>query len=170
MYKKGLVRLLNVFIVFAILFLVYMIVYPNYMNIQRENKIADVKSNMYLLRMAVENYAAFNYGKYPLSYREFRKYVNEGTLPKNPYTLVQMTDDEVIDHVYNDPVAYEEDSPDGENGKLRGEAGTIYYAVYPSPGDSTFVIHYALVGLDEKGEPILFVDPGQKKHVFLLHD
>lgn len=164
------VRLLNVFIVFAVLFLVYMIVYPNYRSIQRENKIADVKSNMYHLRMAIENYAAFNFGKYPLEYQEFKKYVNDGNLPKNPYTLVQMSDDEIINHVYNDPVAYEDDSPDGTNGKLSGAPGAIYYATYRSPGDSTFVIHYALVGLDEKGAPIVFVDPGQKKHVFLLND
>jgi Tfp pilus assembly protein PilE len=169
-YKKGLVRLLNVIIVLAVLFLVYMIVYPNYRNIQRENKIADVKSNMYFLRMAIENYAAFNFGKYPLAYREFKKYMNNGNLPNNPYTLVQMTDDEIIDHIYNDPVGFEDDSPDGVNGKLSGEPGAIYYAVYRSPGDSTFVIHYALIGMDEKGEPILYVDPGQKKHIFLLND
>jgi Tfp pilus assembly protein PilE len=169
-YKKGLVRLLNVFIFLAVLFLVYMIVYPNYRNIQRENKIADVKSNMYFLRMGIENYAAFNFGKYPLTYRDFKKYLNDENLSKNPYTLVQMTDDEIIDRVYNDPVAYEDDTPDGENGTLSGEPGSIYYATYRSPGDSTFVIHYALVGMDEKGEPIMFVDPGQKKHVFLLND
>jgi Tfp pilus assembly protein PilE len=169
-YKKGLVRLLNVFIVLAVLFLVYMIVYPNYKSIQRENKIADVKSNMYFLRMAIENYAAFNVGRYPLTYREFKKYLNGGDLPDNPYTLVQMTDDEIIDHVYNDPVAYEDDSPDGENGRLTGEPGAIYFATYRSPGDSTFVIHYTLIGMDENGKPILFIDPGQKKHVFLLHD
>ncbi len=170
MYKKGLVRLLNVFIVLAVLFLVYMIVYPNYRSIQRGNKIADVKSNMYFLRMAIENYAAFNFGKYPPTYRQFKMYVNDKNLPSNPYTLVQMTDDEIINHIYNDPIAYEDDSPDGENGKLRGEPGAIYYATYRSLGDSTFVIHYTLIGMDEAGEPILFIDPGQKKHVFLLND
>ncbi len=170
MYKKGLVRFLNVLIIFALLFLVYMIVYPKYMNIQRDNKIADVKSNMYFLRMGIENSAAFHSGKYPLNYREFRKYVNDGNLPENPYTLTQMTDDEIIDHVYNDPVGFEDDSPDGVNGKLSGDPGTIYYATYRSPGDSTFVIHYALIGMDETGKPIMYKDPGQKDHIFLLKD
>lgn len=170
MYKKGLVRLLNVFIVLALLFLVYMIVYPKYMNIQRENRIADVKSNMYFLRMAIENYAAFNDGRYPLNYRQFKKYANDGNLPDNPYTLSQMTDDEIIDHIYDDPVGFEDDSPDGVNGKLRGEPGVIYYATYRSPGDSTFVIHYALIGMNGKGKPITYKDPGQKDHIFLLKD
>jgi hypothetical protein len=147
-----------------------MIVYPNYRDIQRENKVADVKSNMYFLRMAIENYAAFNYGKYPLSYREFKPYLYNGNLPVNPYTLMQMTDDEIIDRVYDDPIAYEDDSPDGPNGVLRGAAGLVYYSTYRSPGDSTFVIHYALVGLNADGEPVKFIDPGQKKHVFLLKD
>ncbi|TET18115.1 MAG: hypothetical protein E3J78_06845 [Candidatus Cloacimonadota bacterium] len=170
MYKKGLVRLMNVLIFFALLFLIYMIVYPNYKTIRRENKIADVKTNMYQIRAAVENYAAFNEGKYPRTHKEFKKYINNGSLPANPYTLVQMTDDEIIDNVYSDPIAFEDDNPDGVNSFLKADPGTIFYSVYASPGDSTFIIHYALVGMDEKGQSIIFIDPGLKKHIYILHE
>jgi len=169
-YKKGLVRFLNVIIFFAIVLLMYMILYPNYKDIQKENKIADVKTNMYTLRAAVENFAAFNQGKYPHAFREFKKYVNNGMLPTNPYTLMAMTDDEIIGNIYIDPVAFEDDSPDGVNAKFKGEPGVIFYSVYRSPGDTTFIIHYSLVGINEEGKPITFTDPGQKKHIFIIHD
>ncbi|MCK4575854.1 hypothetical protein KAU34_05570 [candidate division WOR-3 bacterium] len=170
MYKKGLVRLLNVIIIIAIVFLIYMIVYPNYKTIQKENKIADMKTNIYIFTAAVENYAAFNNGKYPLNSGQFKKYVNDGTFPVNPFTLLSMTDDEIIDNVYEDPLGFEDDDPDGLNSKFRGEPGSIIYSVYRSFGDSTLVIHYAFVGLDSEGKPIFYVDTGQKKHIFILHD
>jgi len=169
-YKKGLVRFLNVIIVLAIILLVYMIVYPNCKDIQKGNKIEDVKTNMYILRVAVENYAAFNDGKYPLDLQSFRNFIDNGTLPKNPYTLISMTEDEIINHIYGDPVAYEDNTIDGSNALLKGEPGSILYAIYPSPGDSTFVVHYAFIGIAEDGKPITYVDPGQKKHIFLIHD
>lgn len=169
MYKKGLVRLLNIIIFIAVLFLIYMILYPNYKDIQRENKIVDVKTTMYTLKVAVENFAAFNEGRYPLKFSEFKKYVDNEALI-NPYTLVPMTEEEIVDHIYSDPVAFEDDEPDGINAKLKGEAGVIFYSTYRSPGDSTFVIHYCFVGISAKGEAISYLDPGQKKHIFILHD
>lgn len=170
MYKRGLVRLLNVIILIALLFLVYMIVYPQYKATQIGNKVEDVKTNIYTLKVAVENFAAFNEGRFPLAFRDFKEYVNNGMLPVNPYTLVPMTDDEIIDHIYNDPVAYEDDSPDGVNSKLRGDPGVIFYCTYRSPGDTTFVSHYTLIGINEQGKPIIYLDPAKKKHIFLLHD
>ncbi|OQX56158.1 MAG: hypothetical protein B5M53_02865 [Candidatus Cloacimonas sp. 4484_209] len=170
MYKKGLVRFLNVLIFFALLFLVYVIVYPSYKSIKRGNKVEDVKTNMYTLRVAVENFAAFNGGKLPLSFSECKNYVDNGMLPVNPYTLEPMTDDEIIDHRYADPVAYEDDKPDGVNSKLRGDPGSIFYCTYRSPGDSTLVTHYAFIGLNEEGKPIIYIDPGKRKHIFILHD
>lgn len=170
MYKKGLVKLLNVFIFLAVLFLLYMILYPSYKKIQRENEVADVKTNMYTLRTAVENFAAFNEGQYPLRFSEFKQYVDGGTLPMNPYTSVVMTDDEVIDHIYRDPIGFEDDTPDGVNSKFEDDPGVIYYSIYRSPGDSTYVIHYSFVGINEEGKPITYLDPGQKRHIFILHD
>lgn|GEM_PF-1084638 len=170
MYKKGLVRLLNVVIVLAIILLVSMIVYPNCKSIQKGNKIEDVKTNMYILRVAVENYAAFNDARYPLLLKNFRNFIDNGALPRNPYTQISMTEDEIVHHIYNDPVAYENNTIDGPNALLRGEPGSIFYALYPSPGDSTFVVHYTFIGIGEDGKAITYVDPGQKKHIFLIHD
>ncbi len=170
MYKKGLVRLLNVIIILAMILLVYMIVYPNYKSIAKGNKIEDVKTNMYRLQVAIENYAAFNNGRYPILLKDFREFIDKGSLPENPYTQVSMTDDEVIKHIYDDPVAYENKDIDGPNAELKGEPGSIFYAIYRSPGDSTFVVHYSIIGIAYDGKPIIYVDPGQKKHIFLLYE
>jgi hypothetical protein len=147
-----------------------MIVYPNYKTIQKENKLEDVKRNMYVIRAAVENYAAFNQGKFPLQFRQFEKYVDNGSLPVNPYTQMEMTEDEIVSNIYSDPIAYEDNKSDGMNSQFTGEPGSIIYSVYRSPGDTTFVIHYSLVGINGDKKPVLYVDPGQKKYIFLLHD
>lgn len=170
MYKKGLVGFLNFLIVIAVIFLVYMIVYPNYKKIQKENKIADVKTNMHTLRVAIENFAAFNGGKYPFGFRDYKQYIDGGILPVNPYSIMPMTDDEIINSIYTDPIAFEDNSIDGVNATFKGEPGAIFYNVYRSPGDTTFIIHYTLVGINKEGNPITYLDTGQKEYVFLLHD
>lgn len=147
-----------------------MIVYPNYKDIQKQNKIEDVKANMHLLKVAVENYAAFNAGKFPRKYDEFKKYLHDGELPANPYTLMVMTEDEIINNVYNDPTAFENDSIGGINSKMEGEPGEIIYSTYRSPGDSTFVIHYSIIGMNGEGEPVTYEDAGQNKHIYILND
>jgi Tfp pilus assembly protein PilE len=169
-YKKGLVRFLNVLIIIAMIYLVYMIVYPNYKDIQKQNKIEDVKANMHFLKVAVENFAAFNAGRLPSKFEEFKRYIHGEKFPVNPYTLMVMTEDEIINNVYKDPTAFEDDSISGINSKLEGDPGEIFYSTYRSPGDSTFVIHYSIIGMNGEGESITYEDAGQKRHIYILND
>ncbi|RKZ24581.1 hypothetical protein DRQ20_06815 [bacterium] len=162
-------RILDALIAIAFIYLIYMLVWPQYTSIKEKNLEAKVKANLYEIRCAVEQYAAYNNGYFPKSVDDFIPYLHEGKFPVNPYTGSPLTKDDIKTHQYIAPTDPKDDSPNGVNGKFRGEPGKIVYAFFIPPGD-TLPTAYGLVGFNKNGEPIFYIDPGKKKHIFVLHN
>lgn len=159
--------LLEILIVIAALYLLYLIVYPQYQRLEEQRKELATKLNMYAVRVAVEHYAAYNQGVFPDSVGQLSSYLDPGY--SNPYTEQPIDTSQIIHFSYQMRAQNKDNSPDGPNGRMRGEPGSIGYGIFVPIGDSV-VREYGIIGIVKDGSPLTIRDPAGKELVFVLHD
>lgn len=159
--------ILEILIGIAALCLLYIILYPQYRRIEATNKEMATKLNMYAVKVAVENYAAYKQGVFPDSVGEFSQYLEGGYV--NPCTKELIDSAQIMVFSYKNHGDNKDNSPESANRRMRGEPGKIGYGTFIPPGATT-VAEYGIIGFGEDGSPITILDPAGKKLVFLLHD
>jgi len=160
------VPVLEVLIGIATLSLLYVIIYPQYREIEEANREVATKLNMYGVKVAVENYAAYNRGVFPDSIGQFSKYLESGYV--NPYTQEPIDSSQIVLFSYEMHDDNKDNNPEGPNGRVRGEPGQIAYGTYVPLGDSV-VREYGIVGLVKDGSPLTVSDAAGKELIFVLH-
>ena len=158
---------LEILIGIAILTLLYVIIYPQYREIEEGNREIATKLNMYAVKVAVENYASYNRGAFPDSIEQFNKYLENGYI--NPYTQEPLDSSQIVLFSYEMHDDNKDNNPEGPNGRVRGQPGQIAYGTYIPLGDSV-VREYGIVALVKDGSPLTISDAAGKELVFVLHE
>lgn len=164
--KKGQLWMLNILIVIAACALVWVLGYPQYQESVRISKRYQVNVNMYTLRAAVENYAAYNEGKFPTQLEDFESFF---TYPINPYTNKTLNKANIQIFQYDVRGEAKERSPGSKNGRLRGAPGGLAYGYFIALGEE-YPTAYGIVGFDEDGKPLAEKLPSGEVELFLLND
>ncbi len=165
---------LEILIVVFIGLLVYLLGRPQYAAAKRGANDYGVYSNMYTLRAAVENYAAYNLGAFPVSASQIQEYLSIlGEKIKNPYTNEEIQFPDTIVSEEGDTIITEGDAiiftyefrdepkethENSKNGRMRGLPGGLAYGYYIPPGDSIAKV-YGIIGFDGDGKPIADRNP-----------
>ncbi len=167
-------KLWNVLIVVLAIALVYLLGRPQYIHSKKLAADYAVYSNMYTLKAAAENYAAYNEGAFPVSAEELKEYLSLlGEEIVNPYTketirfpvmefspegdtTIEKGDIEIF--VYEFREENREKHTDSKNGSLRGTPGGYAYGYYIPPGDSVAKA-YGIIGFNKNGEPLSDKNP-----------
>lgn len=158
---------LEILIGVAALYLLYIIISPQYHKSEEERKELATRLNMYVVRVAVENYAAYHRGVFPDSVAQLSDYLESGYL--NPYSQEPMGTSQIIRFSYEIRGDNKDNSREGRNGRVRGEPGKVAYGTYIPLGDSV-VREYGIIGIAHGGSPLTIPDPAGKELVFVLHD
>lgn len=164
----------EILMVILVVFLVYLLGKPQYMAAERTSNDYTVFSNMFTLRAAVENYAAYNAGAFPKSASQIEEYLSIlGEKIVNPYTKEEIRFPEITVTPQGDTAIIEGDvmifqyefreepkerSVDSRNGRLKGKPGGLAYGYFIPPGD-TVAGAYGIVGFDGDGKPIADKNP-----------
>jgi len=165
---------LEMLIVILVILLVYLLGRPQYTAAKRRTNDYTVYSNMYTLKATVENYAAYNFGAFPVSASQIQEYLSIlGEEIINPYTSEEIhfpdimvseegstiiTEGDVIIFTYEFRDEPKETHEDSKNGRMRGLAGGLAYGYYIPPGDSV-ARAYGIIGFDGDGKPIADRNP-----------
>jgi Tfp pilus assembly protein PilE len=165
---------LEILIVILVVLLVYLLGKPQYAAAERSANDYTVYSNMYTLKAAVENYAAYNTGAFPVSASQMQEYLSMlGKRITNPYTNEEIhfpniiispegdttvTEGDVIIFAYEFREEPKETNEDSKNGRMRGMPGGLAYGYYIPPGDSV-ARAYGIIGFDGDGRPIADRNP-----------
>jgi hypothetical protein len=157
---------LEFLIVVLIGILVWILGYPQYKEKEEINKRYRVMVNMYVLRAAIENYAAYNDGKFPKSAEEFKPYF---TPPPNPYSDKPINGEDVTIFQYSGGEEAKNNSPDSKNGRIRGTPGGLGYGYFVSPGDS-LVSAYGIIGIDKSGASLSEKLPSGRMQVLVIYE
>jgi Tfp pilus assembly protein PilE len=157
---------LELSIVILVGVLIYVLGYPQYKEMEEINKRYQVLVNMYTLRAAIENYAAYNEGKFPQKYEEFAKFFIP---PKNPYKGEVIEAQDIKIFKYNEKDEHKAQTLDSKNGRMRGEPGGLGYGYFISPTDTT-VVAYGIIGFDKNGQPLAEKLPSGKTKVYVLYE
>ncbi|MEA3431062.1 MAG: hypothetical protein U9R01_00050 [candidate division WOR-3 bacterium] len=160
---------LEILIVILVILLVYLLGKPQYTAAKRSTNDYTVYSNMYTLKAAVENYAAYNVGTFPTTTFQIQEYLSIlGKEIINPYTNEEIhfpeivispegdttvTEGDVIIFTYDFKEESKEINEDSKNGRMRGMSGGLAYGYYIPPGDSV-ARTYGIIGFDGNGNPI----------------
>lgn len=147
--------------------LVWLLAYPQYKEQEEINKRYRVMVNMYTLRAAVENYAAYNEGKFPKLPEEFKPFFTP--LPTNPYKNKLIDAENVVLFRYNTRDEPKESSPTSRNSRMCGDPGGLGYGYYIAAGD-TVPSAYGIIGFDEKGLPLAEKRPSGEVHIFVIYE
>jgi len=146
--------------------LIWLLGYPQYREKVTMSKLYHVKVNAYTLRAAIEKYAAYNEGNFPVKVEEFGEFF---TPLVNPYTNKPVTGSEIKVFQYDSRGESKEQSPTSENGRLRGAPGTLAYGVFIGPGDE-YPSAYGIVGFGQDNTPIAEKLPSGEVKLFVLHE
>ncbi len=160
--------------VILVVVLVYLLGRPQYRASERRSNDYTVYSNMYTLKAAVEYYAAYNKGTFPVSASQIKEYIS--ALDENiidPYTKeeirfpeITITQDGDTTITEGDVTLFEyefrdepkEKSVDSRNGRLKSDPGGLAYGYFIPPGDS-LARAYGIIGFDGDGKPIADRNP-----------
>jgi len=168
MRREVWVKILDVFIFIALVVLVYILGAPQYKIYKENTYSAMIKTNAYTVKAAIEHYIADNIGKYPKSVADFYHYVEEESGIKNPYTGKEILEDEIKIFKYDIPSDYKDDSETSSNAQQEGIPGSIGVGFFIPIGD-TVVVHYGVIGFMKNGKSLYYLDPGKKKHIYLIY-
>jgi len=165
---------LEILIVVLVILLVYLLGKPQYTAAKTRTNEYTVYSNMYTLKAAVENYAAYNVGAFPTIAFQMQEYLSIlGKEIINPYTNEEIhfpeivispegdttvTEGDVIIFTYDFKEEPKETNEDSKNGRMRGMSGGLAYGYYIPPGDSV-ARTYGIIGFDGNGNPIADRNP-----------
>ena len=168
MNKDTLVKILNLLIVIALVALVYILVQPQYVRYRNQTIEAQIKANAYIVQAAIEHYIADNFGVYPKTVDDFWKYVDEEGGIVNPLTGNEILKTEIHVFKYDVPQDYKDDSPGSVNSQQKGTPGSVGVGFFIPIGD-TLVKHYGVIGFNKSGNPLFYLDPAKKRHIFVLY-
>ena len=156
---------LEILIVILVGTLIWLLGNPQYKEKEKINKRYRVRVNMYTLRMAIENYAAYNEGKFPQSLQDFKEFYIP---PVNPYQKKSINPEDIILFQYSSKKGPENQSPNSENGKIHGPSGGLAYG-YFIPEEDTLSSAYGILGFDDKGVPLAEKFPSGETKIFVLN-
>ena len=168
MNKGTAVRILDVLIFIAIVLLIYILVQPQFVNYRNQTIEAQIKANAYTVKAAIEHYIADNMGVYPKGVDDFWHYVDEEGGIVNPLTGEEIIKTEIHIFKYDLPQDYKDDSPGGMNSQQKGTPGSIGVGFFIPIGD-TLVKHYGVIGFNKSGNPLFYLDPAKKRHIFVIY-
>ncbi len=157
---------LEILIVILVGTLIWLLGNPQYKAKEKINKRYLVRVNMYTLRMAIENYAAYNDGKFPKSLEDFKKFYIP---PVNPYQGKSIIPEDITLFQYTSKKGPENQSPNSENGKIHGSPGGLAYG-YFIPEEETLSSDYGILGFDDKGVPLAEKLPSGETEIFVLYE
>lgn len=156
---------LEAIILILAVILVGILAYPQYQERDKINKRYRVVVNMHTLQLAIENYAAFNLGKFPTTPEEFKKFF---TPPINPYQDKFITAEDVLIFQYDKEEEYKNQSSDSQNGRIHGEPGGLAYGYFIPEHDSIPSV-YGILGFDETGATLSEKLPSGATKVLVLY-
>ncbi|MCK4307552.1 hypothetical protein KAW50_04920, partial [candidate division WOR-3 bacterium] len=157
---------LEILIVVLVGALIWILGHPQYEEKDKINKRYQVRVNMYTLRKAVENYAAYNEGKFPNSPQDFKELY---TPPLNPYQKKSINQEDIVIFQYSSKEEPKNQSPDSQNGKIHGPPGGLAYGYFIAEED-TLPCAYGILGFDNKGVPLAEKLPSGETKIFVLYE
>ena len=173
----------EILIVILVVILVYLLGKPQFTAAERTSNDYTVYSNMYTLKAAVENYAAYNKGVFPISAYQIEEYLSIiGEKIVNPYTKKEIRFPEIMISSEGDTTIIESDvtiftyefrdepkekSEDSKNGRLKGIPGGLAYGYFIPPGDSVAKA-YGIIGFNGDGRPIADKNPAGRIELKIL--
>ena len=166
----------EVLIFFAAVGLLAVIIYPQYERNEMLLQEHKARANTYAVKVGIERYAAYNEGRYPVSFNEVLPYLEGGSpadtipgeLPINPYNGEPLGVEEIVTFNYAFPSENKDDTPHGTNGQQRYTPGALGYGTFMD--SDSIVVKYGLIVFNKDGEPLSTKDPSGKKHIFVLHN
>jgi Tfp pilus assembly protein PilE len=160
--------LLETSIVLSAIVLVWLLAYPQHKEGDRRAKRYEVMVNTYTLRAAIENYAAYNEGKFPMHHRDFKEFF---TPLSNPYQARKIEAEDITVFEYKSRDEAKEHSVTSRNGRMSGEPGGLAYGYFAHPDDSTAtVVAYGIIGFDDKGIPLAEKLPSGQTKLFVIYE
>lgn len=142
--RKGF-TLIELIIVVVLVGILASIAIPNYYTVMNKAKDASVRTNMYMLQSAVEEFAVRSNGGYPGSPSalttggdSLRSFCTQGLWPVNPYTKVREAPSSGVLGNAPSPLSagriyYYDDGSDA------GTASATHYAIYGASGRSALL-------------------------------
>lgn len=155
---------LEIAIFVSAVILVVLLGYPQYKEKAEISKRYQVIVSSYSLQAAVENYAAYNDGKFPSDLAEVEKFY---TPPANPYSNKPITLKDIQVFAYDLRSETNDSKGDSRNATLKGSPGGLAYGYFIAPADS-LPSSYGIVGFDKTGKPLAEKLPSGEIKVFVL--
>ena len=149
---------LEICIGLAAIILICLLGFPQYKSIKIKNKRYVVRTNMYTVRAAVENFAAYHEGLFPAGIKEIEPFLEDSLYPLNPYTNKPIKCDAVFTYEEKDKMP-----------SLKGKPGNFAYGCYIAPGREG-PDGYVVIGFDEKGEPLCEQSPSGEITLIILRN
>ncbi len=143
--------------------LVWLIGYPQYIEKEEISKRYRVIVNMYTLRAAVENFAAYNHGKFPKSREVFH------TLLIKYYLSHAIKTEDITIFRYSSKEEVKNNSYNSKNGRMCGKPGALGYGYFICPED-TLACAYGIIGFDHNGTPLVDKLPSGKMQVLVIYE
>lgn len=168
MKNKALLWVLNVLIVIAFFSLLYILIKPQYREIQINANMRKLQSNMFTVQAGIERYISFHKGDLPLDVETIYDNIEEIEIPVNPYTGEKMSQYDIVEFKYGIPKDVEDDSPESFNAKQTGEPGRIGVGLFTPLGGDSLPTRYGIIGFDRNGDALI-IEEGKKERVFLLN-
>ena len=166
--NKSVLRLLDIFIIIAFFGLLYILIQPQYKNLQVSTKEKALLSNMYTVKAAIERYRAFNDGEIPYLLNDIYNNIEALEVPENPYNKTQMTVYDLSKFLYDVPSQTESVDTSGYHADKTGSPGQISVGYYvTTPEKDTVARKYALISFNDKGTP-LTIKEGEKVRIVVL--
>ena len=155
--------ILEILIVISTVVLVWLLGYPQYEEKSNIEKKYRVRVNMYTLRAGVENYAAYNNGKFPEDLNDIKDFFAPAL---SPYTgkLIELKD--IPTFQYTSKEEPKENTQESKNGRMKGEPGGLAYGYFM--GADSLVSAYGIIGFDKEGSPLAEKLASKKIEVFVL--
>ena len=169
--------LIEIGIVLAAAALIYILEQPQYEARQEEERRLDAVYNLHVYKTAIEKYAAYSNGVYPLSPDSIEPYLEGGIIeerrpglyPTNPYLGAPLSRKDILWGPYGNIGDNRDDGPNGPNGTQTGPPGSISVRWFTPHGES-LAVDYGIVTFGADGTPVFFRDPSGAKRIELVHN
>ncbi len=165
--NRRLLRILDVLIVIAFVFLLYIVIEPQFRQGKINTNRIKLQSNMFTVKAGLERYIAFHEGTYPSNIQRIYDNLKGIELPENPYTGEKMDISEFVQFKYDIPSEVEDDAVNGINGTQRGKPGQIGIGFFIPMGKDSIPTKFGIIGFDENGKPYTLKE-GEKERVVVL--
>jgi Tfp pilus assembly protein PilE len=166
--KRSGFPLLETSIVISAIALIWLLGYPQHQEGDKRAKKYQVMVNMYTLRAAIENHAAYNEGRFPMHSQDFKEFF---TPPANPYQDRKIEAEEITMFEYKSRDETKELSVTSRNGRMSGNPGGLAYGYFINPEDSiATVVAYGIIGFDDQGIPLAEKLPSGQTKLFVIYE